>query len=163
MYVCINISFQLKLLATFLYHSSGSNQTEIITIRKIMEITCSIVSNSGEPWTVAHQVPLSMGILQARILEWVAMLSSRVSSQPRDHTQVSPLQLNSVPPEPRGKPMNNVVGNLSLFQGIFLTQELSWGLLHCRQDSLPAELLPGSPLKVCIHVCVYTYNFFIVW
>ena len=30
-----------------------------------------------------------MGILQARILEWVAMLSSRGSSQPRDQTQVS--------------------------------------------------------------------------
>ena len=29
------------------------------------------------------------GILQARILEWVAMPSSRVSFQPRDHTQVS--------------------------------------------------------------------------
>ena len=29
------------------------------------------------------------GILQARILEWVAMLSSRGSSQPRDQTQVS--------------------------------------------------------------------------
>ena len=28
-------------------------------------------------WTVAHQAPLSMGILQARILEWVAMPSSR--------------------------------------------------------------------------------------
>ena len=28
-------------------------------------------------WTVAHQAPLSMGILQARILEWVAMTSSR--------------------------------------------------------------------------------------
>ena len=28
------------------------------------------------PWTVAYQVPLSVGILQARILEWVAMLSS---------------------------------------------------------------------------------------
>ena len=27
-------------------------------------------------WTVAHQAPLSMGILQARILEWVAMPSS---------------------------------------------------------------------------------------
>ena len=25
------------------------------------------------PWTVAHQVPLSMGILQVRILEWVAI------------------------------------------------------------------------------------------
>ena len=33
------------------------------------------------PWTVAHQAPLSMGILQARILEWVAMPSSRGSSQ----------------------------------------------------------------------------------
>ena len=29
------------------------------------------------PWTVALQAPLSVGILQARILEWVAMPSSR--------------------------------------------------------------------------------------
>ena len=29
------------------------------------------------------------GILQARILEWVAFLFSRGSSQPRDQTQVS--------------------------------------------------------------------------
>ena len=41
------------------------------------------------PWTVAWQAPLSMGILQARILEWVAMPSSRGSSQPRDGTYVS--------------------------------------------------------------------------
>ena len=41
------------------------------------------------PWTVARQAPLSMRILQARILEWVAMPSSRGSSQPRDHIQVS--------------------------------------------------------------------------
>ena len=43
------------------------------------------------PWTVACKAPLSMGILQARIREWVAMLSSRGSSQPRDQTQVSHL------------------------------------------------------------------------
>ena len=36
------------------------------------------------PWTVACQAPLSMGILQARILEWVTMLSSGGSCQPRD-------------------------------------------------------------------------------
>ena len=41
------------------------------------------------PWTVAYQAPLSMGILQARMLEWVAMPSSRVSSQARGRTQVS--------------------------------------------------------------------------
>ena len=40
------------------------------------------------PWSVAHQAPLSMGILQARILEWVATPSSRGSSQPRTRTQV---------------------------------------------------------------------------
>ena len=28
------------------------------------------------PWTIAHQAPLSMELLQARILEWVAMPSS---------------------------------------------------------------------------------------
>ena len=38
------------------------------------------------PWTVARQAPLSVGILQARILEWVAKPSSRGSSQPRDRT-----------------------------------------------------------------------------
>ena len=41
------------------------------------------------PRTIASQAPLSMGILQARILEWVAIASSRGSSQPRDRTQVS--------------------------------------------------------------------------
>ena len=41
------------------------------------------------PWTVACQTPLSMGILQATTLEWVAMPSSRGSSRPRDRTQVS--------------------------------------------------------------------------
>ena len=43
----------------------------------------------GTPWTIVHRAPLSMGILQVRILEWVAMPSSRGPSQPRDWTQVS--------------------------------------------------------------------------
>ena len=41
------------------------------------------------PWTTACQAPVSLGIPQARILEWVAMPSSRGSSQPRDQMQVS--------------------------------------------------------------------------
>ena len=51
--------------------------------------SCSVVSDSATPWTVACQAPLSLGILQARILEQVAMPSSRETSQPRDQTQVS--------------------------------------------------------------------------
>ena len=49
----------------------------------------SVVSDSATSSTVAHQAPLSMGILQARILERIAMPSSRGSSQPRDQTQIS--------------------------------------------------------------------------
>ena len=41
------------------------------------------------PWAVAHQAPLSVGILQARILDWVVILPSWISSQLRDQTQVS--------------------------------------------------------------------------
>ena len=41
------------------------------------------------PWTVACQVALSMGILEARILKWVAMPSSRGASLPRDGIHVS--------------------------------------------------------------------------
>ena len=48
-----------------------------------------VVSDSLRPWTAARQAPLSMWILQARILEWVAMSSSKGSSQPKDQTQVS--------------------------------------------------------------------------
>ena len=40
-------------------------------------------------WTVACLALVFMGILQARILEWVAMPSSRGSSQRRDQTYVS--------------------------------------------------------------------------
>ena len=42
-------------------------------------------------WAVAHQGPLSMGFssLQTRIMEWVAISSSKASSGPRDQTCVS--------------------------------------------------------------------------
>ena len=41
------------------------------------------------PWTVVFHAPLPMGILEARILEWVVMPSSRGSSRPRYGTCVS--------------------------------------------------------------------------
>ena len=57
------------------------------------------------PWTIVRQAPLSMGILQARILEWVARPSSRGSSQPRDWTCVTPaLQGNSLLMSHQGSP-----------------------------------------------------------
>ena len=66
------------------------------------------------------------------MLEWVAFPFSRGSSQPRDRTLVSHIANSSLPAEPQEKPKNTGVGSLSLLQQIFLTQELNWGLLHCR-------------------------------
>ena len=40
------------------------------------------------------------GILQAKVMEWVAILFTRGSSQPRDWTQDSALQADSLPSEP---------------------------------------------------------------
>ena len=52
-------------------------------IRKESE-SCSVVSDSLHPWTIY----IVHGILQARILEWVAFPFSRGSSQPRDRNEV---------------------------------------------------------------------------
>ena len=57
--------------------------------------------DSSPPGTSVH------GILQARVLEWIAVPSSRESSPPRDRTCVLPLlhwQAGSLPVEPPGKP-----------------------------------------------------------
>ena len=48
-----------------------------------------VVSDAVTQWTVARHAPLSMGILQERILEWVAIYFSRGSSLPRDQTHIS--------------------------------------------------------------------------
>ena len=112
------------------------------------------------PWTVTLQVPLSMGILQARILEWIAMPYSRESYRPGDWSQVScvagrfftiwatrererekkssSVMSDSLHPDGLYSPWNSPgqntgVGSLSLLQGIFPTQGLNPGLLHCRQ------------------------------
>ena len=99
------------------------------------------------------------GILQAKILEWMAFPFSRGSSQPRDWTQVSHIAL---PAEPQGKPENIGVSSLSLLQGIFLTQVLSRGLLHCRQIlyqlSCQGNLLGGikwSNMYKAVQKCEY--------
>ena len=77
---------------------------------------------------------LSTRFLQARILEWVAMTSSRGSSNPGIEPRSPALQVDSFPSEPPGKPKNTGVGSLSLLQRIFLTQESNWHLLHCRKS-----------------------------
>ena len=70
------------------------------------------------------------GSLQARILEWVAIPSSRGSSQVKDWTQVSLIAGGFFTIWATREAQ---VGSLSLLQEIFLTQELNRGFLPCRQ------------------------------
>ena len=63
---------------------------------------------------------------------------------PRIEPRFPALQADSLPAEPQGKPKNTGEGSLSLLQGIFLTQESNWSLLHCRQ-SLHQLSYQGSP------------------
>ena len=80
--------------ALYLAHQSGSgcshsyslfvsHMSPFIHILQMLTSLCMLSHFSHV------QVPLSMGNLQARILEWVAMPSSWGSSHPRGQTQVS--------------------------------------------------------------------------
>ena len=55
------------------------------------------------PRSVAHQVLSSMGILRARILEWVAISLSKESSWIRDRTHVFCPAVRFFTTEPLGK------------------------------------------------------------
>ena len=58
------------------------------------------------------------------------MTSPRDLPNPGIKSRSQALQADSLPSEPPGKPKNTGVGSLSLLQGIFLTQELNWGLMY---------------------------------
>ena len=88
-------------------------------------------------WTVAHQ---SMGILLwplgfSRPEYWSGLPCPPPGdlSNPEIKPRSATLQAFPLPSKSPGKPKNTGVGSLSLLYGIFLTQELNWGLLHCRQ------------------------------
>ena len=59
------------------------------------------------------------GILQARVLEWVAVPFSVGSSQPKDRTQVSCIADRFLAAEPQEKPRNAELGSLCLLQTVF--------------------------------------------
>ena len=80
----LNLSLYLSALSLLL---KGLNTVFIVSCT--FSIFEYLVQLFATPWTVACQAPLSMGILQERILEWVAMPSSRESSTPRDQTRIS--------------------------------------------------------------------------
>ena len=91
------------------------------------------------PWTVAHQAPLPMGVLQARILEWVAMSSFRGSSWPRDRTQVSHIAGGFFTIWATREPQEYWSGYPIPSPGKLPNPEIKPGSLALQADSLAAE------------------------
>ena len=59
------------------------------------------------PWTVAFQAPLVHGILQARILEWVAISYCKDLPNPGIETVSPALACRFFSTEPPGKPLES--------------------------------------------------------
>ena len=99
-----------------------------IIVRKRSEVhACSVITVVSDSlqltqWTAAQQAV--HGVLQARILEWVARLSSRGSLRPTDRTGISCFAGGFFTTEPLGKPKKSakrsvIVGNRNpIFHGL---------------------------------------------
>ena len=85
--------YSLYFLSSFISSSFSSSVLQPIwrplPQNPSMQAVTSVTSDSAIIWTIAHPGSSVHGILQTRILEWVAMPSSRGFSKPRDRTQVS--------------------------------------------------------------------------
>ena len=87
-------------MCAFPYQSYKTMKVKVSVIQSCL--TLCDPTDCSPPGSSVH------GILKARILEWVAIPSSRGSSQPRDRTQVSCIA-DSVLSEPRRKPCKAIV------------------------------------------------------
>ena len=101
------------------------------------------------PWTVAHQAPPSMGILQVTILEWVATPSSRGSSQPRSN--VGPIREDWTTPFYRwGDPSTVRLIDSRLFH---------WGLQVYRPRTYCSHTLHNKPSTGSLLVNTYSVSY----
>ena len=99
------------------------------------------------------------GILQARILEWVAIPFSRGSSQPRDQTQVSHISGEFFTSLATREAQVFWSGYPVPSSGDLPDPGIKLGFPALQVDSLPTEL-PGKLMcmYVCVCVCVCSIN-----
>ena len=113
----------------------------------------SVMSDSLDP--VDYSLSgLSMGILQARVLEWVALFSSRGSSQPRDRTRVSCIAGRFFTIEPPGKSQVNAYQSSKLKSTDIRQPAQS----HIVNSNIPPWLLAQNPF---LYAPSFLVDFFI--
>ena len=94
------------------------------------------------------------GIVQARILEWVAFPFSRDLPNPEIEPRSPALQVDSSPPEPQRKPKNTGVGSLISSPADLPNPGIEPGSPAFQVGFLPAEL-PGKPILIKMAFSVF--------
>ena len=97
------------------------------------------------------------GILQARILEWVPMPSSRGSAQPRDWTCISCFAGRCFTTEPPGKPkgVTLLLGSTSRLPGSVEQIQLTKKAIMQR-DADVIEQVSGAPALIPVYCCDFS-------
>ena len=122
------ISFKVMFWIKRLRQNSGSKDVTLVRMMYVFTQLCPTLQLYGQqptrllcPWGFSRQY-------------WSRLPCPPLGDLPNPGIEPrSPaLHTDSLPSEPPGKPRNTGVGSLSLLPGIFLTQELNQGLLHCR-------------------------------
>ena len=90
--------------------------------RNQVNVSLSRVRLFVTPWTVAHQMPLSIEFFRQEYWSGLPCPPPGDLPNPEIEPRSPTLQVDSLLSEPPGKPKNTGVGSLSLLQGIFLTQ-----------------------------------------
>ena len=102
-----------------------------------ISVSCSVLSASVTPWTVARQAPLSMGFYRQEYWSGVPFLPPGHLSDPEIEPGSPAMQADSLPPEPPGKVFKDSV-SCSVMSNSVQSQGLYSARLLCPWD------LPGK-------------------
>ena len=92
--------------------NSTEKTAEVYQVNHVHFKSLQLCSTLCDPMDCSPPGSSAHGILQVRIMDWVAMPFSRESSQPRDRTHISCLlhwQVGSLPLAPPGKPKYSIL------------------------------------------------------
>ena len=122
--ICIHSLSLTPIFSTCLIPTRHSRQDRDDLLQKWKSVVSDSLWPHGQysPWNSPGQ---NTGMGSLSLLQGIL---PNPGIKPRSPT----LQADSLPAEPQGKPKNTGVDSLFLRQRIFPTQELNWGLLHCR-------------------------------
>ena len=126
----VSVSVYLKTAGISLVFTACAIYVKIKSSWKWTVFIAQLRLTLWDPMDCNPLAPLSMGF--SRQEYWSGMPFSS-PGDPGIESRSPTLWADCLPSEPPGKLKNTEVSSLSLLQGIFLTQELNWGLLHCRQ------------------------------